>query len=510
MNKKRFLCMLAILQALLMVLVLAWLEPATPVRADSNIRCVNQTGTGCDGVCGTCYASIQAAVNAASPGNQIRVAGGIYTDTAGTVATINKELQIHGGYSPDLSSLNLDQYTTLLDAQWGGSVISITNAGDVMLQHLTLTHGDGAGNCYNTLGCGGGIFVKDTTLHVGNCAITNNIGSSVGGGWGGGLYVHDSNAEIWGSVIVSNTASANHSTTSTAYGGGVYADSYGGSNGISLRNNQFLDNVGSVSAQGRGGGVYLNNLTGVEVLTNTFRGNRATIYNATSGWGGGLDIEMGSDVYVAGNQIDNNNTHANPSYAGYGGGVYIYDSDVHLASNAIFSNITSYGGGIFIRSEQPITLSNNLIVSNTSGINVTEYYSPSVSRALLVNNTIVENSSSGVQASFYGMITLTNNIIAGQSIGIDTPYPFSSTISADTNLFWNTTDPITGVNGIRQDPGLTANYHLRPDSPALDQGLTIPWLTTDMNGNPRPQGSKYDIGAFEGLWREVFLPVILR
>jgi hypothetical protein len=194
---------------------------------------------------------------------------------------------------------------------------------------------------------------------MGHCVITNNVGSMVGGGRGGGLYAHGSAVEIWGSVIVSNTASADPSTTLHAYGGGIYVDSFSGAPSASLRDNQFLDNVGHVSSQGRGGGLYLNGLTGVEVLTNTFRGNRATTYNATSGWGGGLDIEVCSGVYVAGNRIENNVTHPNSAYSGYGGGVYIYGSDAHLARNTIVGNTTSQGGGVFIRSEQPVTLSNN-------------------------------------------------------------------------------------------------------------------------------------------------------
>lgn len=510
--KKQWALILTIGLAGAALTLLLWPGTTAPARADPNIYCVNTAGTGCDpGICGGgCYSSVQAAINAAAPGNEIRIAGGVYAP-GGTVAVITKELRIFGGYAPDLSRFDPDVYHhTVLDAQWNGSAVSITNAGDVLLLHLTLTRGDGRGNYFSTVGCGGGVYVRDSSLHVGHCVITNNVGSKTGGGWGGGLCARDSNVEIWGSVIVSNTASADPSTTFNAYGGGVYVDSPSGAHSASLRDNQILNNVGHIADQGRGGGIYLNGLASVEVLTNTIRGNRATTYN-TSGWGGGLDVENCSGVYVAGNRIEYNETHPNPAYGGYGGGVYVYGSDAHLTRNIIVSNTTSQGGGVFIRSEQPVTLSNNLIARNVSiGVHVVEYYTPSVSRALLVNNTIADNGYSGVGAQAYAIVTLTNNLIAGHSIGLDVPAPSTSMVSADHNLFWNTADPITGTNGIRQDPLLTPDYRLRVGSPAIDAGRTIPWLTVDLDGAPRPQGSGYDIGAFERALRKVFLPCVLR
>jgi hypothetical protein len=83
-------------------------------------------------------------------------------------------------------------------------------------------------------------------------------------------------------------------------------------------------------------------------------------------------------------------------------------------------------------------------------------------------------------------------------------------VSADTNLFWNTSDPITGTNAILADPLLTTDYHLGSGSPAEDAGLTIPWLTVDLKGAVRPKGSKYDIGAFEGVVEKVDLPLMLK
>jgi hypothetical protein len=82
-------------------------------------------------------------------------------------------------------------------------------------------------------------------------------------------------------------------------------------------------------------------------------------------------------------------------------------------------------------------------------------------------------------------------------------------ITADTNLFWNTSDPLVGINAIQQAPGLWSNYRLHAGSPALDQGLNIAWLTTDLEGRARPWDG-YDLGAYEGVGRGVFLPLIRR
>jgi hypothetical protein len=82
------------------------------------------------------------------------------------------------------------------------------------------------------------------------------------------------------------------------------------------------------------------------------------------------------------------------------------------------------------------------------------------------------------------------------------------------NIFWNTYENFTTTVDIIADPLLTADYHLNPGSPAIDAGLTLPWLAVDLAGNPRPLGAGYDIGAFEmdlaALIPKIYLPLILR
>src|SRR3989442_3952348 len=41
------------------------------------------------------------------------------------------------------------------------------------------------------------------------------------------------------------------------------------------------------------------------------------------------------------------------------------------------------------------------------------------------------------------------------------------------------------------------DFHLQSTSSAIDAGATLPDVPTDYDGNPRPQGPAYDIGAYE-------------
>jgi hypothetical protein len=41
------------------------------------------------------------------------------------------------------------------------------------------------------------------------------------------------------------------------------------------------------------------------------------------------------------------------------------------------------------------------------------------------------------------------------------------------------------------------DFRLKHGSPAIDAGVPIPEVTTDIEGKPRPAGSGYDIGPYE-------------
>ena len=84
--------------------------------------------------------------------------------------------------------------------------------------------------------------------------------------------------------------------------------------------------------------------------------------------------------------------------------------------------------------------------------------------------------------------------------------------TVDYNMAWNSDDSYLSLTPVKQDndivginPNFTKytgkhgenDYHLQANSPAINKGLTIESVNVDFDNNTRPQGSNYDIGAFE-------------
>ncbi len=499
----------------LMLIAFVLFPGVTSWALAETVYCVNQSGSGSAAVCaGGYYSTVQSAIDAASSGDSIRIADGTYFAPSGTVAAIAKQLNLFGGYGQSCSDSDFDPvlYHSVLDGQGSGSVISITNAISVELHFLTLTHGNGQGNCpLFGGGCGGGIFSTGGNLLVANSIITDNVAAKTGAGAGGGIGVLATGytVEIQASSIISNTASVSAtSATQYGYGGGVYIN--GGT--VLLQNNAIQNNIGSVYYSGSGG-IELQNITQAGIFTNTITGNHG---NANKNWwsgGGGLTVEWSTSISVTGNHIENNWAGLD---AGLGGGIYVQTSDVYLARNIIINNVSGPingdGGGVYLQGQSPITISNNIIAHNIApGFGGGVYVKNNRSSTTLANNTIADNGNTGIEASLYVTLTLINNLIINHTTGITTSPPATVTLNADHNLFWNIEDPLVGSNPILAAPQTSPDYHLYDSSPAVDAGLTVLWVTIDLDGVKRPVGGAYDIGAYEGSQpRKIFLPLILK
>jgi hypothetical protein len=117
--------------------------------------------------------------------------------------------------------------------------------------------------------------------------------------------------------------------------------------------------------------------------------------------------------------------------------------------------------------------------------------------------------------SYIHNLVIANNILVGGS-GTDSELScgFSSTNSQfkrTNNLYYSTSgilntnfDDGTGkfeATAVKDNPEFvslaTDNFHLTSISPAIDAGSSIYTISYDYDDNPRPQGSQYDIGAYE-------------
>jgi hypothetical protein len=509
--------------ALLVGLHMAHASPAASMRYVT-------TGGNDGGGTSSCTSSsfpcrtVQQAVNAAVDGDEIRVATGVYTgvqahDGVTQVVYINKTVILRGGYTTTnwTTPYPLTQPTTL-DAGGQGRVVYITGDISPTLDGFIIAHGNATGLRANCLpndaeGCGGGIFVLDAHPIVVNNVITNNIAAVTTAsptyttGYGGGLYMNGAvRAVISGNLIISNVGS-------TAYcgaGGGIYLYPYANTiSGAQVKFNQVLSNTATTTYYGCawGGGIH-GGPDNVLIEGNIVEGNRANGYGG--GNGAGLYQGAGSATYL--NNLVRGNLGSVSSEA-----VYLAYSQSHFEGNRVVDNVTSEGIRLVNGVGSGLTLVNNVVArSGDKTLVATGYVGNPLTATLLHNTLIGSGSGSGVYVETgYVTLFLTNTIVASHTWGITNNVPASSAVLADHTLFWaNADDGIRGVNPADGNPAFAADgYHILTGSAAYNRGVDA-GVTTDIDGDPRPDSCSPDIGADElvtGLTcRHVYLPVVLR
>ncbi len=226
--------------------------------------------------------------------------------------------------------------------------------------------------------------------------------------------------------------------------------------------------------------------TNVEVKNNYVHDDPVTDYPG----GEGINIKDGASfVTVHHNRVER--------MTGYGFGVdgwSHYTHDIQFYDNISANNqdgyiVESEAGGPVAN----IFVYNNIAINNTyMGLYMPTWGNGGTAlkqNVQFINNTVYGSGLDGVNimsANVAGVI-VRNNILYqnGNTVSIDPGA--QAQVTLDHNL---TVDP-RFVNAAGGD------FHLQAGSPAIDAGSSLNAPNTDFDGNPRPRGAGYDIGAHE-------------
>lgn len=345
---------------------------------------------------------------------------------------------------------------------------AVDSVGSVMLVNVTFSKNNARG---------ASALANDGSLRATNCVFSDNFA------------LDDSPIRLNGNSVFSDTTILKNVAYLAVSGGGIYAEG-----DLTLLNCSIVKNLSDFSAGGL-----------------DFNGNNLTISNSVISDNyanapvGGLDAS-GTKIVILDSSIS-----GNESGAVYGG--------IRLAGNAYLSGCTISSNKAMIRdaglvNSGTLTLTNCTISGNQSDWNPGAGINNSGTLEA-VNCTVAFNDLGVVNSgTFYSLSTIIARN-AKDSVSKD----FSGTLTSqgynlienltDTTIIGTTTGNLYGLNPQLSDlgdcGGPTATHALLDGSPAINAGTSAGAPNVDQRHITRPQGPKFDIGAFESRYGPVLL-----
>ncbi len=517
--------------------------------------------------------TIQQAVDIATSGDAIRLAGGTYTGTGAEVVNIGigKNVTIVGGYSssnwntsdPVSNQTIIDGQNTRRGFRLLGSAVAgiqgvtiqngyITGGGNTVVggglycvsgPTITLTDViiknnvvQGSPGNMNTVTGGGAAFYR-CTLNMTNVTFDNNQATGADASprgaqaRGGGFFVTDKTVINGNNVTVTNnTATAGDSTGSGQTGDGEVAQSFGGGfdigsdctatfTNIDVQNNISRAGDGATyGGFGSGGGVFIEGSAG-KISNVTITGGKISNNQAIGGDGNG--VKNGAGGATGGALMAGGSGSAGPNITLNQLEIIVNTAQGGLAANASGGAFYFQAAGAFTGNN--LIIADNTITAGSGGIGtggVIEVGS-NVARTLTLNYSTIANNNVtspavGQVISIWGSATtfkFNDSIIANH---LDKPAAAflggsGHSMVVNRSLWYNNNaTKFSGSGGTvvenspvtPNDPAFVSvagnNFRILATSAAIDASSTAT-VSLDIDGDPRPRGSAYDVGADEYL-----------
>ncbi len=252
--------------------------------------------------------TIQSAINMASSGDEIVLAGAVYTGPG------NRDLDLQNK-ALTIRSLDGDPATCVIDAQGLGSGFLALNSftGDTVIRDLTIR------NATRSNGRGGALLSQNARVTLENCVLENNAVSL-----GGGAVLHT------GSGLLTVNGCTFRSNSATRFGGAI--EVFNG--GVVINRSIFIENAASI-----GGAIEFGQGASAQVRNSLF------VRNVASGprfgfpaYGGGAIIAINGGLISIDNSTFVANTTDHIGGPDGGGGLLIAGSSVNLDNSLFWGN----------------------------------------------------------------------------------------------------------------------------------------------------------------------------
>ena len=223
-----------------------------------------------------------------------------------------------------------------------------------------------------------------------------------------------------------------------------------------------------------GDGNYNIDLKGKSITVKSSGGPENCIIDCQQN-GRGFLVYLGETVTFEGLTVNNGDAGSND-----GGGIYANESEIIVVDCIFNGNSASYDGGAVSSPSSSSSFTNCTFTSNEAtaqGGAIWCYIPLAPEDPITLKNCILWGNTAPEGPEIYEQekpLVITYSDIQGGHAGTD---------NIDTNPFF-----------IHAESG---NVHLLSNSPCIDTGTATGAPTDDLDGNPRPMLSGYDMGAYE-------------